>query len=306
MISSILIVGAGAMGCLFASRLAGAGFAVTLVEVDRDRRAAIAGSGLILRDDNGESHVFPRAATAAEVSGAIDLVLLFTKGVHSRAAVESISHLAVQSPIILTLQNGVGNGEIIAETFGPSNVLVGTAHVPAEIELPNTVVSHGFGHLCVGGFNEAGRVHAGEVANVLRSAGFATTVSEDVHATIWEKLAFNAALNPLAMITGARNSMMNNEHGRAVANSIVAETVAVGAVKGIALDGATIMATVNQALAEHGHHKASMLQDHEAGRPTEIEFINGAIVREGFRLGVATPANAMIASVVRLIEVRGS
>jgi 2-dehydropantoate 2-reductase len=302
MISTILIIGAGAMGCLFAARLAGAGYAVTLVDVDNDRLAAIEGSGLVLRDDNGESQVFPRATSAADVSGAVDLILLFTKGVHSRAAVASIAHLAVHSPRILTLQNGVGNGEIIAGTFAADRVLVGTAHVPAELEPPNTVISRGFGHLHLGGFNPHAHSHACEVADVLRRAGFVTNVSEDVRVTIWEKLAFNAALNPLALIAGASNGMMNNDHGRAIAHRIVAETVAVAAAKGITLDDAQILATVDQALSEHGHHKASMLQDREAGRPTEIEFINGAIVREGLRFGVETTANEMLASIVRLIE----
>lgn len=302
MISSVLIVGAGAMGCLFAARLAGAGFAVTLVDVDRDRLTAIAGSGLVLRDDDGESRVFPRAASASDVFGPVDLILLFTKGVHSRAAVASIAHLTDHSPLVLTLQNGLGNGEIIAEAFAPDRLIVGTAHVPAEFELPNTVISHGFGHLEVGGFTPGANSHASEVAEILRRAGFATKLSEDVHATIWEKLAFNAALNPLAMIAGASNGMMNNEHGRAIAHRIVAETVAVAAAEGIVLDDAEIVATVDRALAEHGHHKASMLQDREAGRPTEIEFINGAVVREGIRLGVGITANDILVSIVRLIE----
>jgi 2-dehydropantoate 2-reductase len=106
------------------------------------------------------------------------------------------------------------------------------------------------------------------------------------------------------MVAGASNAMMNNDHGRTIAHRIVAETVAVASAKGIVLDEAGIVATVDRALAEHGHHKASMLQDREAGRRTEIEFINGAVIREGAKVQVDTPANQMLASLVRLIEQR--
>ena len=304
MICNVLIVGAGAMGCLFAARFAAAGKVVTLVDVDRDRLAGIAGSGLVLRDDGGERRVSPRAALAADVTGPVDLVLLFTKGLHTRAAVESIAHLVSDDPLLLTLQNGVGNGEIIVETFGPGRVLVGTAHVPAELEPPNVVVTHGFAHLHIGGLSPSGDRFAADVAEVLREAGFDTGVSANIHADIWEKLAFNAALNPLAMVAGATNAMMNNDYGRLIARRIIAETVAVASAKGLVIDEAEVANTVDRALAEHGHHKASMLQDREAGRRTEIEFINGAVIREGDRLNVDTSANQMLTWLVRMIEER--
>jgi 2-dehydropantoate 2-reductase len=302
--TKVLIVGAGAMGCLFAARMAGSGLDVTLVDVDRDRLALIAADGLMLEDDTGDHEVFPRTALVAEFSGPVDLILLFTKGTHSPAAVASIAHLAANSPLVLTLQNGVGNAEIIAEAFAPDRIVMGTAHVSASLARPNRVVTHGFAHVDIGGFERAADRHAPEIADLLRRAGFATAVSTNVHATVWEKLAFNAALNALAMIVHASNRMLDNAHGRAVAHRVVTETVHVAAAKGIVLSEPEILATVNRALSEHGHHKASMLQDREAGRATEIEFINGAVAREGARLGVETPANEILTSIVHLIEAK--
>jgi 2-dehydropantoate 2-reductase len=181
---------------------------------------------------------------------------------------------------------------------------MGTAHVSASLARPNRVVTHGFAHVDIGGFERAADRHAPEIADLLRRAGFATAVSTNVHATVWEKLAFNAALNALAMIVHASNRMLDNADGRAVAHRVVTETVHVAAAKGIVLSEPEILATVNRALSEHGHHKASMLQDREAGRATEIEFINGAVAREGARLGVETPANEILTSIVHLIEAK--
>lgn len=301
-VDSAVIVGAGAMGCLFAARLARAGTAVTLVDVDRERLAAIARDGLRLIDDTGEHAVPVQARLAADLAGPADLVIVFTKGVHTRAAAASVARLAATAPTVLTLQNGVGNAELIAETFDPALIVVGTAHVPADLQPPNGVVSKGFAHVGLGGYRPEARRRAEAVAGALRGAGFAAEMAGDVDAVIWEKLAFNAALNALAMVTRSRNGELDTPPARNIAARLLRETVAVAAARGVGLDEAAIWRTVENALADHAHHKASMLQDREAGRPSEIDFINGAVVREGSRLGVDTAANAVLADLVRFAE----
>ncbi len=305
-IETVVILGAGAMGCLFAARFARAGAKVTLVDVNEQRLGTIARDGLVLIDNDGTSQLHPAAALAHQVAAPVDLVVLFTKSLHSAAAAASVAHLAGSGTIALTLQNGLGNAETLAEVFGADHVLMGTAHVPAELEPPNRVISEGFAHVHLGGFSQAAQHHAGPVAELLGKAGFSPVIAEDAPAAVWSKLAFNAALNPLALVARATNGEMNNEWGRRIAHGIVAETVAVAAAAGIALDGAEITATVDQALLEHASHKASMLQDFEAGRPTEIEFINGAVARQGAQLGVATPVTATLADLVRFAEAKAA
>lgn len=301
-IESTVIVGAGAMGCLFAARLARAGIEVTLVDVDERRLAEIDRQGLTLVDDEGEHAISVRARLAADVTGPVDLVVVFTKGVHTRAAAASVAHLAASSPAVLTLQNGVGNAELIAEAFLPELIVVGTAHVPADLRPPNIVTSKGFAHVGLGGFRPASTGRAGAVAAVLRQAGFVAEISANVEAVIWEKLAFNAALNALAMVTRSSNGDMDNAFAKSIARRLVRETVAVSTARGVPLDEPAIWQTVEKALVEHAHHKASMLQDREARRPTEIDFINGAVVREGLRLGVDTTANGILTDLVKLAE----
>lgn len=301
---NVTIVGAGAMGCLFAARLAEQGSRVTLVDVDGERLATMARDGITLHDDDGERTLSVGAALAADAAAPVDLLMLFTKGVHSAAAIRSIAHLADTRPVALTLQNGIGNAELLAETFGADRVLMGTAHVPADLDGPTSVRTHGFGHVELGGFIPAAQGLAPSVAALLEGAGFGAKVAEDVNAAVWEKVAFNAALNAMAMICQASNGEMDNDPGRRLAYSVVDETVAVAAARGIMLDAAHIRATIDKALHEHAHHKASMLQDREHGRATEIEMINGAIGREGVRLGVPTPVCDALSDLVRLIETR--
>jgi 2-dehydropantoate 2-reductase len=297
----VAIIGAGAMGCLFAARMAGAGAQVTLVDVDRARLDAIAREGVTLTDDKG-TRTFPVGAAVAAETTSVDLVVLFTKGLHSDAAIKSIAHLAVSKPIALTLQNGIGNAELLAAGFGEDNVLLGTAHVPADLTGPSSVTTHGFGSLDLGGFNATAHKNAVSVADLLNRAGFKTTVADDVQAAVWEKVAFNAALNAMAMICETPNAGMNNEPGKRIATNVVDETLAVATKRGIRIEREKILRTIDAALREHAKHKASMLQDREHGRVTEIDMINGAIAREGKRLGVATPVCDTLTDLVKVIE----
>lgn len=298
----VTIVGAGAMGCLFAARLAERGAEVTMVDVDRARLAAIAADGITLHDDDGTRTVAVGAALAADLAAPVDLLILFTKGVHSAAAIRSVAHLAEAKPIALTLQNGIGNAELLAEGFGAEQVLMGTAHVPADLTGPSAVVTHGFGSLDVGGFTDAAQRFAPDVAALLQAAGFKAKVADDINAAVWEKVAFNAALNATGMICQVTNAGVDNESGRRLAAKVVEETANVAAANGIHIDRDQIIATIDAALREHAHHKASMLQDREHGRMTEIETINGAIAREGARLSVPTPVCDTLSDLVRIIE----
>lgn len=297
----VAIVGAGAMGCLFAARLAEQGASVTLIDVDTARLEIIAREGIELTDDSGTRGLPVSVANAAEAAP-VDLLILFTKGLHSKAAIDSVRHLAASRPVALTLQNGLGNAELLAEGFGPARVLMGTAHIPADLTGPASVETHGFGNLELGGFTPEADDLSAPVVALLERAGFAAKVARDINATVWEKVAFNAALNALGMICQVPNAGLDNEEGKRLAAKVVHEAADVAAAAGIAIDREGILATIAAALREHAHHKASMLQDRERGRPTEIENINGAIAREGARLGVATPVCDTLTDLVRVIE----
>lgn len=300
---SIAIVGAGAMGCLFAARLAEGGATVTLVDVDPARLAVLAGEGITLDDDRGERVVRIAGATvAANVTGPVDLVILFTKGMHSAAAIRSVAHLAGPDSYALTLQNGLGNADAIADVFAPDRVLIGVTDFPADLQGSARVASHGAGQIWLGALTQGGARAVAPVVDLFNASDLATTADSDVRVAIWEKVAFNAALNPLATVTMLTVGGMNQPAGRAIAFAIVDEVVATAAAEGVAIDRDRIAGKIDYALNHHTHHKASMLQDRLAGRQTEIESINGAIVRIARRHGIATPVTATLADLVRMID----
>jgi 2-dehydropantoate 2-reductase len=300
---SVVIVGAGAMGCLFAARLAEAGARVTLVDVDRPRLDAIGRDGITIEDDLGTRTVPVAAGTAAEVRDAPDLVLLFTKGLHSAAAVASVAHLTEPETYALTLQNGIGNADILAETFAPERVLLGVTALPSNLDGPTAISSHGAGYIALGPLRPDTLAGAEAAAQLLRRGQFDVRVDAEIEVAVWEKVAFNAALNPLGAITGLTNGEVDHPEGRRIALAVVAETVATAAARGIVIDEARIRQQVDHALANHRDHRASMLQDRLAGRQTEIGSINGAIVRAAERSGVATPVTAVLADLMRLIDI---
>lgn len=300
--SSVAVVGAGAMGCLFAARMAEAGAKVTVIDIDPLRLDVIASEGIILTDHAGTRSVRVQAALAENFPGPVDLLLLFTKGMHNAAAIASVAHLRDCSPVVLTLQNGIGNAEQLAATFGADRVLTGTALIPADLTGPRAVETRGFACLQLGAFAGAGAETVDDIGELLKRSGFEVHQHAAILVAVWQKLAFNAALNAIGMICAVPNAGLNNPAGRRIATAVVDETIGVAASKGLKLDREGILANVDAALREHPAHEASMFQDRKAGRTSEIETINGAIIAEGRRAGVATPVCDTLTDLVRIIE----
>jgi 2-dehydropantoate 2-reductase len=299
-VERVAIVGAGAMGSLFAARLALDGAEVTVIDVDDTRLTAMARDGITLVDDAAAQVARVGALRAEAFAGSVDLVIVFTKTMHTAAAVRSVAHLAGPDTLALTLQNGIGNAEILAEVFGDSRVLVGATDLPADLHPPARVSSLGKGAIWLGSMI-ANIAAVSAVADRFNRAGLITQVEPDILIRVWEKLAFNAALNAMATITGFTVGEMNTDAGRRLTAAVVGEVARVAHAQAIRVDAAAITAKIDHALATHGPHKASMLQDRLAGRPTEIEAINGAVVRAGAAAGVATPVTATLADLVRMV-----
>jgi 2-dehydropantoate 2-reductase len=299
---NIVMVGAGAMGCLFAARLALSGKAVTVVDVDPARLALISAEGIVLDDDSGHHVGRVRAARAQEVTGPVDLLMLFTKGMHSAAAIHSVAHLEGTGCAVLTLQNGLGNVEAIAEVFPAKRICWGVTDFPADLEGPNQVASHGQGHIFLGNWPQGADARAEAIADVLLAAGLNAVADADVPVAVWEKVAFNAALNALCTVSGLPVGALDHPAGRRAARAVIDEIFAIAAAEGIAIDRLRLDGKVDFAIANHTRHKPSMLQDRLAGRLTEIESINGALLAFAARHGVPAPALQLLTDLVRLGE----
>ncbi|KVC63754.1 2-dehydropantoate 2-reductase [Burkholderia ubonensis] len=306
----IAILGAGAMGSLFGGLLAEAGEDVTLIDVNDAHLDAIRRDGLRIENDRGERRITtlravrPDAAQPAR-GEPFDLLIVFTKSLHTRAALDGVRALLAARTAVLTLQNGLGNVETLRAFVPPERILVGVTTWPADVVGPGHVRSHGAGAIRMMTADGAPRPIASAAAAALTRAGLACELDADVWAAIWEKVAFNAALNTLCAVTGCTVDQLGAcDDGPRVALAIVAETAAVARAKGIAVDPERIADKVRHAIDAHRGHRPSMLQDVLAGRRTEIDAINGAVVAAAREAGVAVPHTETLLGLVRLIDAR--
>ncbi|AOK17595.1 2-dehydropantoate 2-reductase [Burkholderia cepacia] len=306
----IAILGAGAMGSLFGARLAESGESVTLIDVNDAHLDAIRRDGLCIDDDRGERRITTlRAVRPDAVQPArgepFDLLIVFTKSLHTRTALDGVRALLTPHTHVLTLQNGLGNVETLNAVVPLERILAGVTTWPADAAGPGHVRSHGAGTIRMMTADGAARPFAAAVADTLSRAGLACTLDTQVWAAIWEKVAFNAALNTLCAATGCTVDQLGACHeGPRLALAIVAEVAAVARAKGIAVDGERIARNVEHAIREHRGHRPSMLQDVLAGRRTEIDAISGKVVAAAREAGVAVPHAETLLALVRLIDAR--
>ncbi|KVF01638.1 ketopantoate reductase family protein [Burkholderia vietnamiensis] len=302
----IAILGAGAMGSFFGGRLALAGHAVSLLDIDDAHLASIRDHGLRLSTDSGEQIVRNLVALRPEAaSEPVDLVIVFTKTMHTTAALAAASAVLGPDTVILSLQNGLGNAERLASSVSPERVMVGVTTWPADKSAPGAVSSHGQGTIRLMTANGTHTRALEQTVQALNDAGLSCHVDRDVWAAIWEKVAFNAALNSLCAVTQCTvGELTNIPDGEELALKIVAEVTAVARALGISANEAHVAANVRDALAHHRAHRPSMLQDVLASRRTEIEAINGAVVDAARKVGVAAPYTDSLACLVRLVDAR--
>lgn len=299
----IAVVGAGAMGSLFGGRLAEGGHDVVLIAVNDRQIEAINAAGLRLEADDGDRRIPVTAQRAAAARGPFDLIIVFTKSTNTRAAIESVAPLVGPATWALTLQNGLGNAETIAAVVPAARVAVGITNIPADRVAPDHVRSHGAGQVRIGTMTGAADPALEHIRAALDESRLPCTADPSIRTAIWEKIAFNAAMNSLSAITRLRvGALGDHPDGRALAGAIADETLAVALANGIAVDRNRVHETMAHAFREHRGHAPSMLQDVLAGRPTEIEAINGAIVAAAKRAGVAVPVTQTLLRLVRLVE----
>ncbi len=302
----IAILGAGAMGSFFGGRLAQAGHAVTLLDIDEAHIDCIRRNGLRLSTDSGEQVVRNLVAQRPEeATQPVELVIVFTKTMHTEAALTAASSVLGPETALLSLQNGLGNAERLARFAAPERVMIGVTTWPADKSEPGRVSSHGNGTIRLMSADGKRTSALEQTVAVLNEASLACRADADVWAAIWEKVAFNAALNSLCAVTQCTvGELTHAPDGELLALKIVAEVVAVAHARGIAADQGHVVSNVRDALAHHGAHRPSMLQDVLAGRRTEIEAINGAVVDAAASVGVDVPCTDTLARLVRLVEAR--
>lgn len=302
----IAVLGAGAMGCLYGAAFHRAGAQVTLVDVNPAHLDAISANGLTL-DRRGGREVRPiRACRPEDLTEAQDLVLVFTKTFQTDTALTAIAGAIGPSTHLLSLQNGLGNAERLAAHASEDRVLIGVSTLPADLVGPGHVRSHGDGGtklFCA--FDSGDAAFAERVAALLTRGDLSATADPAIHAAVWFKAIFNAAMNPLCALTLRTPGFLGSHaESRAMIRSVVEEGVAAAQASGITLDIDAIFALTEISMTDHADHEASMLQDRKAGRRTEIDAINGAIVTAARAHGLSAPVTESLWQLVALEDAK--
>ena len=297
------IVGCGAVGSLFAANLAQLDdVEVWAFDLDRDHVEAINEHGLRL-SGAGEVVGEVRATTDPAELPASDFGIVATKCMHTAAAIEATAP-AFATGAVCSVQNGVGNEEVLARhvervirgTTFPAGRLVGPGHVQWDVK----------GDTTIGPFepSPAAMAEIERLADACTRGGMPTKAVEDARGPQWRKLIFNAATNPIGALTGLTHGRVVEDAGlRRLVSGLVDEGKAVAAVQGIELDADPEELIDHAARPDVAYdHKASMLQDVKARRPTEIDYLNGGVSRFGREQGVPTPLNDAVTALIKGLE----
>jgi 2-dehydropantoate 2-reductase len=296
----IAVVGAGAMGSIFGARFAQGGHDTVLVDVAVPLVEKINADGVTVVRGEQETTTRVPATTDSATVGPVDIVVFFTKCYHTPSAAESARALVGPDTVVASLQNGWGNGDVLASIFPVEQVVVGVTYNSGLVEGPGRVIHPAEQPTIVGSFSDAGPEGPERLVSALRDAGFVADVAIPVRPEIWKKLILNAATLPASALTGMTAGALGAcADTAALVTATTREAVAVAQALGYDIDFDERITTILALLEKAGPSKASMLQDAEAGRRTEIDVINGAVVKAADEVSVDVPINR---SLVRLIK----
>jgi 2-dehydropantoate 2-reductase len=302
---NVLILGAGAMGCLYGAAFHRARCDVTLVDVNRAHIDAINAGGLELDTRAGIEFLPIPARSPDQVEGLADLVVVFTKTFQTDQALAGIAQAIGPETRLLSLQNGLGNDRRLAGHVPPERVLVGVSTLPSDLVGPGKVRSHGDGGSKLYPAFDGDPEFARQAADLLSQGGLPAALDPEIRGAIWSKAIFNAAMNPLCALTRRTPGFLGaHEQSRAMIRAVVEEGVAAANASGVAIAAQPIHDLTVVSVTDHADHEASMLQDVKAGRRTEIDAINGAIVEAAKAAGIDVPITETLWRLVKLEDAK--
>ena len=291
----VAVIGAGAVGCYYGGLLLRAGHDVTFIgrqpHVD-----AINADGLLLDTKTFSGHLPAKAATDTTALVSPDLVLVCVKSADTEQAGRSLIGRLRPDTSVLSLQNGVDNAPRLSAIINHPVIAV-VVYVGSEMAGPGHVRHHGGGDLAIGA-----SAASEALAQTLEAAGIRTTISDDIDKTLWSKLIINCAFNALSAVSGiSYGPMLEVEGTRDVVTRAVQEATAVARASGVSIPD-DLLAHILNIPTIMPNQMSSTAQDLARGKPSEIDFLNGYVVRKGAELGIATPTNHALQVMVKLTE----
>ena len=298
------IVGAGAMGCVYAALMADAGNEVWAIDTWQAHVDAITANGLRLEGASGDRTVTLGATSDPATVGPCDLVIVATKAPQVEAAATGARALLGPETTVLTIQNGLGSAAKVARILGEQRVIVGVVGgFGASIVAPGHAHHNGMELVRLGEAHGAVTPRLERIAALWRESGFRVKCFDDIDQLVWEKLICNVCFSGTATLTGLTvGEIMADADAWPIASGCAAEAYRVARAKNIRLDFDDPVGYVHDFGAKIPGARPSMLLDHLAGRRSEIDAINGAIPPEALALGLEAPYNTLVSALVRAKE----
>ena len=300
----IAVVGAGAVGCYFGGMLARAGAPVTLIG-RAQHVEAIKRDGLFIDSIHFKEHVSISASTELAAVRDAQLVLFAVKTVDTEDTAKLLAPYLAPETNVVSLQNGVDNAERMDFAAG-IQAISAVVYIAAEMSGAGQIKHSGRGDLVIGNpvSNQgASESELAEIAQTFERAGVPCRISQNITLELWTKLIMNCAYNALSALSRARYGRLVADAGSLeVMKQVVAEGVAVGDPSGVHLPADKLIAAVVELGRVVPEALSSTAQDIARGKPTEIDSLNGFLVRRGAEMGVPTPVNQTLYSLVKLLE----
>jgi 2-dehydropantoate 2-reductase len=295
----ICVIGAGNMGCVYGGNLARIGQRVAFLDVSKEHVARIQSAGLHLEGWTGDFTVHAAASLDPAELPKADLALILVNAYNTRTAAHSARKILKPDGYAITLQNGVGNIEILTEVLGPDRVLAGLSFHSGDLAGPGHVRHTNNGPTYLGEIDRTRTPRLATLAALFEQASLNPVLVEDITATIWSKFVHNCGINALCALTNLRPGHIRevpelHEFQRA----LIAEAVALVEAKGIRLPDADPIAVIQEYCA-HKFHRPSMMQHLDRNQPTEIDALNGYVATESHRLGLPAPANDALTRLIK-------
>ncbi|OGX40889.1 MAG: hypothetical protein A2984_00070 [Omnitrophica WOR_2 bacterium RIFCSPLOWO2_01_FULL_41_12] len=307
----IVIVGPGAMGCLFAAFLAKstpacrqAGVEIWILDKNPERAKRINQQGISVEGISGNWQVEVKATASVEEIARADLIVICVKSYDTKEAISNAKSLIGDNTKVLTLQNGIGNIEIMAEVVGSEKVIAGVTNLGATLMDIGKVRHAGKGETVIGRIDGKIPMELRTIREVFNKAGLEARISRDIKGLLWSKLIINAGINALTAITRLNNGRLVEFEGtRRILREAVTEAIRIAKRKRIKLIYDDPLAKVEAVCEATSTNVSSMLQDVLRKKRTEVDFINGVIVRQGQELGIPVPVNSILVDLVKTIEI---
>ena len=299
----LAVIGPGAMGLLFGARLAQQGHEVYMVGTNPATLEKLEREGIDITWQGVRSRVPVHARLAGEMEGPVELAMLFTKTTASRAALEACGAYVGPETWMLSLQNGLGNLELLSAYVPRQRLLLGVTGFGSDLEAPGRIVSAGAGYVKLMAVEPEGQAMAERVNAALNGAGLTSQLTGDVMTAIWEKVALNAALNAICGVCQVPCGGLRAEDGRQLARILAREACAVANAAGVPVSADAVLDRIDQVIFQQdAAHYPSMAHDLAQKRPSEVEAISGAIWRKARELGMEAPYNEAMYRLIKTIE----